>query len=308
MKLNEFSQKLDSGNRAIDILERFGVSQLVRLSTYLGPAVPAYFVYEAAKVHLTHDWTQAAFVIAFVLELLGLGVIYNLNDLFEWNRKYAEQQVSTSSEKWLVFFYAAQIFVIVFGLKIYPDGFLWLAIFGLSSLSILTGFAYSQSQQHKARVVAKEKAEELSEQEDENKRKLDAELREQRLRMELDIAKMKAQNELEIERKKAEVELQAKLMKVESKLQQGVENSTRQSVEFSTPPSVDEENSTVKKSKIQHRRNMVFQHIKMNGDPGPSALSDILSVDRGTIYNDLKALVEDGSICKNGDGGYHIKN
>lgn len=61
-------------------------------------------------------------------------------------------------------------------------------------------------------------------------------------------------------------------------------------------------------NKIQHRRNMIFQHIKMHGDPGASVLGEQFGVDRGTIYRDLDALVNDGSIYKNGDGGYHIKN
>ena len=196
MKLKEFSQRLDNSNRAVDIAERFGVSQLVRLSTYLGPAVPAYFVFEASKVYLTHEWALAAFLIAVVLELLGLGVIYNLNNLFEWNRKYNNEQVSTDGAKWLVFFYAAQIIVIVFGLKIYPDAFLWLAIFGLSSLSILTGFAYSQGQQHKARMETKEVTRGRADQQKQPMRHLDADPREQLQLMQLELERCKSQNQL----------------------------------------------------------------------------------------------------------------
>jgi len=295
MKLKEFSQRLDNSNRAVDIAERFGVSQLVRLSTYLGPAVPAYFVFEASKVYLTHEWALAAFLIAVVLELLGLGVIYNLNNLFEWNRKYINEQVSTDGAKWLVFFYAAQIIVIVFGLKIYPDAFLWLAIFGLSSLSILTGFAYSQGQQHKARMETKADQEELAEQENEAKRHLDAELREQRLRMELEIERLKAQNQLEIERRKAEAELQAKLMKVESKLQKSVAPDVAKDV-------ARNENTPVQQASATSRRNALLDMLQQLGDIGPVSFGEKLNVDRTTIHRDFKAMEKTGLVHLNGNG------
>lgn len=293
--LKGFSQGLDNLNRAIDISERFGISQLVRLSTYLGPAVPAYFVYEAAMVHLTHEWSMAAFMISFVLELLGLGVIYNLNNLFEWNRKYPQEQVSTTGATVLVFFYAAQISVIVFGLKISPDAFLWAAVFGLSSLSLLTGFAYAQGQQHKARVEAKEIFEELNEQENKSKRDLDAELREQRLRMELEIAKMKAQNELEIEKRKAEVELQAKLMKAESKLNRPVADSVARNV-------AADKNTPVQQPDTTERRNALLNMLQQLGDIGPTAFGEKLNADRTTIYRDFKALEKAGIVHLNGNG------
>lgn len=101
-------------------------------------------------------------------------------------------------------------------------------------------------------------------------------------------------------------------LRVEAKLRKSAEKQQAASVEKltenSTPTSVDSENSTGKKAKIQQRRNMIFQHIQMHGDPGASALGEQFGVDRGTIYTDLKALVDNGSIYKNGDGGYHIKN
>lgn len=293
MNLKEFSQKLDSSNRAIDIAERFGVSQLVRLSTYLGPAVPAYFVFEASKVHLTHEWAFAAFLIAFVLELLGLGVIYNLNNLFEWNRKYANEQVSTGGAKWLVFFYAMQIIVIVFGLKIYPDAFLWAAVFGLSSLSILTGFAYSQGQQHKARMEAKADEEELAEQENEAKRKLDAELREQRLRMELEIERLKAQNQLEIERKKAEVELQAKLLKAEAKLSNGVSKMDAQLSKNSNDTPVEHTNG-------QNEMDTLIDIYRQNPKASLRSVGRQLGRSPQTISNWLDELETKGIVHRNG--------
>lgn len=297
MNLKEFSGKLDSSNRAIDIAERFGVSQLVRLSTYLGPAVPAYFVFEASKVHLTHEWSFAAFLIAFVLELLGLGVIYNLNNLFEWNRKYANEQVATGGAKWLVFFYALQIIVIVFGLKIYPDGFLWLAVFGLSSLSILTGFAYSQGQQHKARMEAKSDKEELAEQENEIKRKLDIELREQRLRMELEIERMKAQNQLEIERKKAEVELQAKLMKAEAKLSNVV---SKPASKMDSQPPKNETHTPIEQENGQNEMDTLLDIYKQNPKASLRSVGRQLGRSPQTISNWLDELETRGIVHRNG--------
>lgn len=297
MKLKEFSQRLDSSNRAIDIAERFGVSQLVRLSTYLGPAVPAYFVFEASKVHLTHEWALAAFLIAVVLELLGLGVIYNLNNLFEWNRKYINEQVSTDGAKWLVFFYAAQIVVIVFGLKIYPDAFLWLAIFGLSSLSILTGFAYSQGQQHKARMETKADQEELAEQENEAKRHLDAELREQRLRMELDIERLRAQNQLEIERRKAEAELQAKLMKVESRLSNG---ASKPASKMDSQASDGDERTPIEHENGRSEMDTLLDIYKQNPKASLRSVGRQIGRSPQTISNWLDELETKGIVHRNG--------
>ncbi len=120
--------------------------------------------------------------------------------------------------------------------------------------------------------------------------------------------------ELEMEQKRREMEakLDADRLRLEAKL-------SGKSVEKSTKPTVEKQSDNLpatsgesvefnsKKAKIQQRRNMIFQHIQMNGDPGPSALSEQFGVDRGTIYSDLKALVGEGTIYKNGDGGYHAK-
>lgn len=118
--------------------------------------------------------------------------------------------------------------------------------------------------------------------------------------------------EAELKRLEAETKLELKRLEAEAKLRKSAEKQQAASVEKltenSTPTSVDSENSTGKKAKIQQRRNMIFQHIKIHGDPGASALGEQFGVDRGTIYSDLKALASEDKIYKNGDGGYHIKH
>ncbi len=134
-----------------------------------------------------------------------------------------------------------------------------------------------------------------------------AEFERRKQEIELKNYAAKLAQEAELKRLEAQAKLAAERLKLEAKLQKSVEKSAKPTVENSTPTSGENENSTGKKAKIQQRRNMIFQHIKMHGNPGASVLGEQFGVDRGTIYGDLKALVGEERIYKNGDGGYHAK-
>lgn len=156
------------------------------------------------------------------------------------------------------------------------------------------------------------KADEQAQQEKELKSKqAETQAEFERRKQEIDLQNYAAKlaQEAELKRLEMQAKLDAERMKLEAKLQsKSVEKSTKQVVEKSTPPTGEDVEFNSKKAKIQQRRNMIFQHIKINGDPGPSAFAEQFGVDRGTIYTDLKALVGEGAIYKNGDGGYHAKN
>ncbi len=131
----------------------------------------------------------------------------------------------------------------------------------------------------------------------------DAEMKILARKAELEVAAMEAATQRKIERGGVRVVQN----RDEKPKQPSVEKQTELPSENSTPATSEDVEFNSKKAKIQQRRNMIFQHIRMNGDPGPSALSEQFGVDRGTIYSDLKALTSDNLIYKNGDGGYHVK-
>jgi hypothetical protein len=163
-------------------------------------------------------------------------------------------------------------------------------IFSVSML--LDSLEGVQEQRRAKRLQAQKETAELA---------IDLETKRQEASIKLAQLKAEGKQRMDLERLRVE----ARLAKSAEKQQLA---SVEKSAENSTPTSGESVELNGKKAKIQQRRNMIFQHIKTNGDPGASALGEQFGVDRGTIYGDLKALASEDKIYKNGDGGYHVKH
>lgn len=148
--------KFYSMGRRIQIVEEFFIDQLSRIATYLGPLAPAFLVYHASLDHLVNGDVIQAGILATVIELLGLSVVSNWLNVREFNRKYG-QTVGTGGPILMVFFYMITVGAMVFGLKIDPEAFSWVALASMSLLSLMSALAFVMRRQHSEWVREKEK-------------------------------------------------------------------------------------------------------------------------------------------------------
>ena len=155
MTSNILKQRVSRWNVTIETCESFVISLLSRLVTWAAPLVPAIFVYSSAKSHIDNVNHYEALVIAAVVELLGLSVVSNWLDVKEYNRLSQindKEPVSEAGTSWMLTFYVITVLCIVFGLKIAPETFIWLAVLSLSLMSLLSAIAFVQRRQHAARM------------------------------------------------------------------------------------------------------------------------------------------------------------
>lgn len=142
--------------RRIQIVEEFFIDQLSRIATYLGPLAPAFLVYHASLDHLVQQDVIQAGILATVIELLGLSVVSNWLNVREFNRRYG-QTVGTGGPILMVIFYMITVGAMVFGLKIDPEAFSWVALASMSLLSLMSALAFVMRRQHSEWVREKEK-------------------------------------------------------------------------------------------------------------------------------------------------------
>lgn len=157
--------------------------------------------------------------------------------------------------------------------------------------------------------AGKRKKEEIVEQEAHEKQLALQAIELKRLEDDRDFERRKKEIELENYKLTLTQNAELKRLAVESKLSNKVLKNQKTPVENSTPQvdATGENDVEInkKKAKIQQRQHLIFQHIKTEGDPGATALSEKFKVDRGTIYTDLGVLKDSGLIRKNGDKKYH---
>lgn len=291
-------KSLKEVDRFFDFTERFFITQLLRLSTYLGPAVPAYFVFESAMDHLTDGWSVAAGFIAFALELLGLGAISNLLQTQEWNRRREESQHIPTRSRWmLVWIYTFQIVLIVFGLKASPENMLWLALLALSSLSLTTGFSYTQNQQLKALIEDEEDVIEI--QQSENHRKLEIESEElerkrkqQDAEFELELEIKRAREVAKIERQNAKAGVQSTVQSVQPNLDTGQSENVQKDVSTSGDGQLD----TVQDTQFDD----LFLDTIVQFGWSPTKIAEQLKISRSSVYNHKERLIKEKRLYENG--------
>jgi hypothetical protein len=145
-----------SMGRRIQIVEEFFIDQLSRIATYLGPLAPAFLVYHASLQYLVNNDKLQAGILAAVIELLGLSVVSNWLNVREFNRRY-KQSLGTTGPIAMVIFYVITVGAMVFGLKIDPEMFGWVALASMSALSLMSALAFVMRRQHSELVRAMEK-------------------------------------------------------------------------------------------------------------------------------------------------------
>ena len=143
-------------SRRIQIVEEFVIDQLSRIATYLGPLAPAFLVYHSSLTYLVNGDVIQAGILATVIELLGLSVVSNWLNVREFNRRYG-QRASTAGPIAMVIFYMITVAAMVFGLKIDPAAFSWVALASMSLLSLMSALAFVMRRQHSEWVREKEK-------------------------------------------------------------------------------------------------------------------------------------------------------
>ena len=163
---------LQAIRRQIDTIDEFAIDTLSRLTTWLAPLVPAIMVYHSAQVHIPGVDEWQAFVMAAVIELLGLSVVSNWLNVAEFNRQFAEERIGVLGHLLMVVAYVATVLLIVVGLKVEPITFGWLAIIMLSMLSLWSAVAFVQRRQHSERMAEKLSAIEVAERDKEFDRQL----------------------------------------------------------------------------------------------------------------------------------------
>lgn len=157
-------QRLRHIDQAIQILEEFTIDQLSRLATYLGPLAPAFLVYHALLAYIDGIDRIQALIIAATIELLGLAVVSNWLAVREWNRLFPQEPLGTGGHLAMVAFYTATVGCIVFGLKVDPVAFSWLALLSLSTLSLISAIAFVMRRQHAGRLRQRQEEEQLQRQ------------------------------------------------------------------------------------------------------------------------------------------------
>jgi hypothetical protein len=281
-------------DKQIQKTEEFIVSQLSRITTYLAPLVPAYLVYHASLEHVTNNSIIGASLIATTIELLGLSIVSNWLNVKEYNRLFKNEKVSTAGTVWMVVFYIATILAIVFGLKINPEFFLWLALLSLSMLSLLSGISFVQRRQHVARMEEKEI--ELEEME------IESEMEKTYRRKKFEIEKQAELEELQIQH---ELKLKEMEMKVSPIKNETIEGETESEIE--TKAVENETKSGINLTTSQQKRLAeVITIIQKNEIPNYSGFQKVSGWSPSTASRYFNQAQELGIVYLNGNGNFHV--
>lgn len=167
----------------IAAFETFLISQLSRIATWIAPLVPAMFVFSSAQTHIDNVGLKSALIIAAVVELLGISVVSNWLDVKEYNRLFPDEEIDPPTSMFTI--YVLTLLCIIFGLKIAPVTFGWLALVSLSMMGVWSALAYVQRRQHHARMSDKKRDMSRTDEDKELDRELDKELRLARHRQQL---------------------------------------------------------------------------------------------------------------------------
>ena len=298
-------------SRRIQIVEEFVIDQLSRIATYLGPLAPAFLVYHSSLAHLVNGDVIQAGILATVIELLGLSVVSNWLNVREFNRRY-NQSLGTAGPIVMVIFYMITVAAMVFGLKIDPAAFSWVALASMSLLSLMSALAFVMRRQHSEWVREKEKELQFAESQQEAlqasvlaQMEYEAELaaaaqqtRLQAVRDEAELlhkAKIAEQALIDKEREREDAlkqaQHEARVARMQAPAQPYVPHAPKPYAE--TPVVVKSESSSDKAARLGW-----IQSVK---DHHPDELVKRYGYDNRTARRDLSA----AGYVKNGDGRYH---
>lgn len=268
-----------------DIIEQFLLGLVAKTATWLSPMVPAIFIYSSVQVHFSGlpEWSN--YLIAYVIEALGLTTI--MNTMEGWQQWQRER---TRANGWVLviagitaIFYVVLNILLVIVLKARPD----LAAWGtglLSTLSVVAGVSTVMRVWQSQRTSEIRRERRQQEQEQRDARRHDEERRHQEFSLELELKRAEAAQRLELEREKAV-----------AKLSQSVARSVAKPVAETVVQQTNTLDATARQGEL-------LQLLQRYGDIGDTAFGRQLNVDRTTVYRDFKALEKNGLIYKNGHG------
>lgn len=140
------------------VFERTFTSNMAATVPWIAPLIPASFAFKSTKEKLGLTGNGIPFVIALAIEGLGMSVVSTAFELWDWNDKNKDEQISTPiyvSIATVVFYIVLVLFVNV-GLDLgWPQ---WIIKAMLSLLSIPAVVTLALRSQHGRRVAEKEAA------------------------------------------------------------------------------------------------------------------------------------------------------
>lgn len=298
------------------IIEEFLVDVASRFATYITPLIPASFVFAGVLEHFAVTrWL--AWITAISIELLGLSVLSNLLAVMEYNRHITSthHKVRTSWHVVMVGFYISTIGAIVFGLKINPQAFSWVALAALTLLSLIAYLTFLMRRQQHSRAMEYMAYTEKKRRDEEHKREL--ELEKERIAMEHD--RLAAELEMEQMRSDAEHKRQAMKLEAERRSREAEAEARRRELQVNAEARrIDLElelEFRQRESDIDRTLTGQTDRTMTNRPDRQKRMTVLSSIDRTTPgelsamwgYDDRSARrdLADAGFVKNGDGYYH---
>lgn len=219
MSMDKLEKAIDAIQEFADVVEQFFIGLVAKSTTWAAAMIPALLIYTAILKYFPDLPPWGAYLIAYVIEALGLTTITNTVEA--WSKWCLGNSNGEKSTFWIAFstaaFYLVLNIILVVVLKIAPD-YARVATGLLSSLSVVSavGTVMRLKQQEHAteerrakRHAEKIKAEERKRQDERERQQFEFE--QERLRLELDA-------KLEAERLKLQAKLSNSLSKSASKM------------------------------------------------------------------------------------------
>lgn len=287
--MEKLEKAIDHIQEVADVVEQFLIGLVAKSTTWAAAMIPALLIYTAIIKHFPDLPPWGAYLIAYVIEALGLTTI--TNTIEAWSKWCLGKDNGEKSTFWIAFstaaFYLVLNIILVVVLKIAPD-YARVATGLLASLSVVSavGTVMRLKQQEHAteerrarRHAEKVKAEERQRQDE--RERLQFEFDQERQRLEL------------------EAKLEAERLKLQAKLSVSRQpKSVPPTVPNSVPPTVPYTSET---DLTEQRRNRIKDILSDRGWPGASELARLIGAGRTTIYRDLDALADMGFVHINRD-------
>lgn len=282
--LEQIESKLEAVQAGTEVIEQFLIGIVAKSTTWLAGIVPAIFIYGAIREFFPGiDW-RGAFLIAYVIEALGLTTIVNTMEGWQF---YHNQKTGQSRTLFLValltaLFYVVLNVVLVLVLKVNPEYANW-ATGLLASLSLIAGISTVMRMWQSSRNLAERR----------EKRHTDRLLAEAEHRKQ---AIEEAKAALAIEQKRAEMEI--KLAEKRSKLAGQVSNQPSK-LDKNTPEEakMDAKNG----QKLDNDIDRMIEIYRANPKASLRHVGSILGRSPQTISNHLEKL-EGVRFHRNGNG------
>lgn len=138
--MEQFESILEFLGDVLDIIEQFLLGIVAKTATWLSPMVPAIFIYTSVMSHFSALPVWSAYLVAYVIEALGLTTIMNTMDgwqQFQRERTKANSWVFAIAASTALFYVLLNICLVIV-LKVFPALAMW-ATGLLSVLSVVAG-------------------------------------------------------------------------------------------------------------------------------------------------------------------------